>query len=331
MNSYEIPLSNLKAVSCLAISPSSDLLAIGKYGDQEGNPNLVLWNLQKQCLDTVVEAVPEDHVQDIAFSTIGTLYYYINYHQLVCINPATNEKREKDWDTGHINQITVSPCGNYLLTSGEKTVVWDLDANIAIWQLENYTGTGISIVPSLKSQCWDSLVQLENTPYEKTPAWGIFYGSHDYVVIAGNSREEIQIFEIPSFQLVHTVPCAPMQVAYMTLGASRYLGIVGGLPRGVFIWDLERQERLVQNLFNENYVGAIVMCFYEKLKVIIIGTSIGFLNLHDLQSGNLLNSFQLHSGAVRDIVIDQQRQAVITGGDDGKVLVTEFNSLLGKR
>lgn len=331
MGSYQILLSNLEAVLCLDISPSEDLLAIGQCGDNQGNPNLVLWNLQEQGLETVVESVPEDHVKTIAFSTHGILYYCVNYHKLSCINPSTNEKVEKDWDTGLIDQITASPCGKYLMTSGEQTVVWSLDANIASWQLDNYIGAGISIVSPLRSKCWDSLAGLENTPYERMPAAGAFYGRSNHVIIAGNDKEEIQTYKISTSQIVDTIPCAPIQVACMTLGKeNRYLGILGSIPKGLFIWDLERRERVASNLFNENYVGVIVMRFHEKLELVVVGTSIGFLNIHNRQSGKLLSSCQLHSGAVRDIVIDHQRNTVITGGDDGKVLVTELDFLLRK-
>jgi WD40 repeat protein len=100
--------------------------------------------------------------------------------------------------------------------------------------------------------------------------------------------------------------------------------VSGHVPRGVWLWNLESGTRQLPETFDGSHTNTICLAYDKRRGLLLAGSSMGFISLYELDSGILVNSIQRHHGAIRRIVIDEERDLVISGGDDGRVVIAKI-------
>lgn len=305
---------------CLALHASSGLLAVGQQGGEAGTPNLTLWQLADGSLQAQVEAVPDDYVDDVAFSDQGILYYYIRATGLNAYDPVRGEQDWKGRQVSDVRRLSCSGDGQRLLVSGRRTTLWQVDMEQIVWQLAGYEASGLTDQMPHVEGCWKQSLQ---GGYDKQPALAAF-AADDRVIVTGHNRAQVEVFEVDTGQVMQRMACGPLQAAFLLVSPDEgLLGIVGRVPRGVWLWDLVSGERRLPATFDGSHTAAICLAHHRRRRLLLTGSSVGFLNTYELDTGRLVNSVQRHAGAIRRIVVHEEQDLLISGGDDGRVLIAK--------
>jgi WD40 repeat protein len=294
---------NPLSIITLDISPDSKLLVVGQPGDANSKLVLSLWSLDEyRSVATLIRA---DGGISLAarFSPNGSLLAYSDAHQnLILYDLKIGTVRHQAFLLPGTEWITFAWNRNRLLAGGDQTLVWDVDSKEIIWVLpvNNTLESHSASVPCCAISADGKLVAA-----------------------SGVEKGHIIIYDAESGQVVNKLD-KTMDIARSIafdpggkmLAAISTTGSVG-------LWSLQNGEPILPDLLNMKTDYYWCVRFHPNGEYVGFGLWSGFVELIRIKDGKYLinQDTPVHTGRVRDLAFTRDGTQMITGGEDGVILI----------
>ena len=146
------------------------------------------------------------------------------------------------------------------------------------------------------------------------------------LVISGHSNGDIHVWEAKSFRLVKTFVC---KYGVNSVDLSYNKEMIVSCDQWITVWDV----KYTQELF-KFYVQSQSVIFDPFAKWVLSGDSKGAIHIIDIEMGNVINSFSIHSAPILSLgFYDNSRLSrfVRTGGSEYGTCSMESISIRAKR
>lgn len=276
-------------VNAIARSPNGQYLVSGDDGG-----TVAVWNLTmpQQPIGTYSNNSP---IYALAISPDGTYIASGGKNcrlQLRRRESLHNSLRELTEDTGIIHSLKFSPDGQILASGGA-------DRRIRLWSPD----TG-KIISTLNEQP-ESIMALEFMPNGK-------------ILVSACANRSIQFWDIETKQLLKTVQAHQQSINTLAISQDGQLIISGSSDRTVQIRQLGTTESHTLT-GHQDSVQAVVIS--PDGNTIASGSIDGMVNLWDVSTRSLVQSFQAHQSAVKSIVFQINGKFLITASLDRTIKI----------
>jgi len=292
--------NNFGRVAAVAISPDSDLLAVGA-----NDGNIRLWRLTDGQFANILTG-HQSTVVSVAFSPDG--------HHLV--SSSESHGPIYLWDvasgerifilSGHqegVGVVTFGPDGTMIASGGHDGTIrlWDANSGELLAILENHTDwvralafhpSGAMLVSSGLDRPGCYLWQRTDSPDSERP--NRRYNYRLLGVLEGDKT------------LVYSAAFSP----------NGHILAIGG-AEGVVLWDVAKRKTI--GTLSDQPKKTNFIAFSPDSAILAAGTSITNINLWDIGSQRLINVLHRHEREVWDIAISGDGKTLASGGSDGLV------------
>lgn len=305
-NLSRIITSNPQVVTTLDVAPDGRILVVGQMGDENSKLALSLWSLDDFSLRTTLIRGTEAMPLAARFSPSGRWLAYSDRDQNMVLYDlvARNEDR-KAFPLRFTKWMSFAWNRDRLIAGGTRTQVWDAQLGTVIWTLP--------------------VDPLQPTPSIVPPCCAISPDGKR-VAASGVEPSRIVIYDVASADIVgrleHTMDDS-RSIAFDPSG--RYLAAVAR-SLGVGLWDLESGDALLPDQLNMRSEYFWCVRFHPDGKHLAFGLWSGFVLVIRFADGSyaVRQDVPAHSGRVRDLAFARDGKRMVTGGDDGVILIWDF-------
>ena len=203
-----------------------------------------------------------------------------------------NSLRELAEDAGLVYSVKFSPDGQTLASGGT-------DRRIRLWNLN----TG-KIISTLNDQ-QESVMAMQFMPNGK-------------ILVSVGADRSIRFWDIENKQLIKTVPAHEQAINALAISQDGQLIISGSSDRTVQIRQLGTGT---PHILTGHQDGVQAVAISPDGKTIASGSIDGMVNLWDVDTKALTNSFQAHQGSVKSIVFQINGKFLITASLDRTIKI----------
>jgi WD40 repeat protein len=290
-----ILLGHSSAVTCLAISPSSKVLATGSYKE------IKIWNLetgiQLQTLSGDADAMA---VSDLAISADG--------ETIVCANAGieiwnlrTGTRRQVLETTYWASSVAISGDGKILM-SGEEDPVDEI-GSIQTWNLE--TGT---LLKEFGSNVIYSVVISTNQTFFVAAGYGQIYENSE-------ATHLMQVQNLETGDVIQTIPEPAAKITKIALSPDDQTLVSAHEDGTIKVWNVKTGELL--NTLSEHSLPVHTIAISPDGSLIASGSSDKTVKIWDLNTGELLQTLSEHS----------EKVCAVAFSPDGKILVSSSSDM----
>ena len=281
-----------KPVKALVISDISNKLFSG------GMDNLIkIWDLE----DNTLIATLRGHsmgINDLVVNDEGSNLFSASKDKTICMWDIQNKKKLSVFEGSE------GPVESLLLTSNQKTLYScsnekEKNNNIRAWDLDDS-----SLFPFLEGHS-QMINDITMTPDGKK------------LISVGNDRSVI-IWDFQTGKQKANLKHHTAKITGVVLNcdATKFVTF-SNQSNEILIWDL-KTESLISSITNASPVDCLVIAPNEEF---IIGCSDSVIRVIDSKTKILLENYEGHCGNVRAILLIKEPKAVISGGNDGKIMM----------
>jgi WD40 repeat protein len=297
---------NSLVVTVLDVSPDGKSIVIGQQADHVPQATLGLWSLADRQFERSL--IGEAGIIPLAarFSPRGsTLVFSDAAQDLVLYDLRSGTPNRTAFPLRFTKWLSFAWDGRRLIAGGTKTQVWDADRDGVIWTLPTAALPGnAGIVP---------------------PCCALD-ASGQHVAASGIEPGRIVIYHVDSGMIVDRIEPAMNSARSIAFDPNGRFLVAVGQTGGIRLWDLESRKALLPerlNLATDYYWCAR---FHPDGERIAFGLWSGFVEVIHLQSETLIMQQEVppHRGRVWDVAFTPDGMRLLSGGDDGAVLIWEF-------
>lgn len=294
-----ILLGHSSAVTCLAISPSSKVLATGSYKE------IKIWNLetgiQLQTLSGDADAMA---VSDLAISADG--------ETIVCANAGieiwnlrTGNRRQVLETTYWASSVAISADGKILI-SGEEDPVDEI-GSIQTWNLE--TGT---LLKEFGSNVIYSVAISANQTFFIAAGYGQIYENSE-------ATHLMQVQNLETGEVIQTIPEPAAKITKIALSPDDQTLVSAHEDGTIKVWNLKTGELL--NTLSEHSLPVHTVAISPTGNLIASGSSDKTVKIWDLNTGELLQTLSEHSEKVCAVAFSPDGNVLVSSSSDMSVKV----------
>jgi WD40 repeat protein len=295
---------NPLVVVTLDLSPDAKTLVVGQQGDGESKLALSLWSLgDRRLIKTLIH---EEGVIPLAarFSPSGRLLAYSDQDQnMVLYDPLSGAVDRETFPLQFTKWMSFACDRDRLIAGGTRTQVWDAELRTVIWTLP------VNPLPASRNI---------------NPPCCAISGDGELVAASGVEPERIVIYNVRSGRIIGRLEQTMNDARSIAFDPSgRFLSAVATFG-GVGLWDLRSGNALLPDLLNMHADYYWCVQFHPDGKHVGFGLWSGFVKLIRLDDGAYAirrREIPVHQGRVWDLAFSRDGRRMITGGDDGVILI----------
>jgi WD40 repeat protein len=297
---------NPSVVITLDVSPDGKTLVVGQQGDAKSKLALSLWSLEDRRL--VATLIREDGVIPPAarFSPSGRLLAYSDADQNMVLHDLQSAAEDRvAFPLPFVKWMSFAWNRDRLIAGGTRTQVWDAELGTVIWTLP------VDPLPANGGI---------------TPPCCALSPDGQRVAASGVEQGRIVLYDVGSGKIVGRLQQTMDEARSMAFDTSgRFLSAVA-TTGGVGLWDLQSGEAMLPALLNmrANYYWCVR--FHPDAEHVGFGLWSGFVEVIQLQDGGYAvnQDTPVHHGRVWDLAFTRDGKRMITGGDDGVILIWDI-------
>jgi WD40 repeat protein len=298
---------NRLVVFTLDVSPDGRILVVGQQGDAHSKLALGLWSLDENRLLTALISAEGVIPASARFSPSGRLLAYCDGEQRVVLRDLQSGDEDRVFRALLFAKwLSFAWNCDRLIAGGTRTQVWDAELGRVIWTLP------VDPLP-------------ESASIE--PSCCAISGDGNRVAASGVERGCIVVYDMTSGQIVkrleHTLDNA-RSIAFDPNG--RYIAAVAS-NLGVGLWDVDSGQALLPDLLNMRANFHWCVRFHPDGEHVGFGLWSGFVLLIRVSDGTykVRQEQPAHRGRVRDLAFSRDGGRMVTGGDDGAILIWDLD------
>ncbi len=278
-----------KPINAIDIAPNGQYLISGDDGG-----TVAVWNLTipQQPIATYCNHQP---IYTVAISPNCSQIASGDKNQRVQLRrreSITNSLQELQVAAGLVYSVRFSPDGQILASSG-------VDRRIRLWN----TNTG-KIISTLNGH-QASVMAMQFMPNGK-------------ILISAGADRTIRFWDLAQQQLLKTIEVHEQPINALAISLDGKLIVSGSSDRTVRVRQLGTAD---QHILQGHQTDVLAVAISPDGKTIVSGAIDGIIKLWDVDSQQLINSFQAHQGAVKSIVFQINGQFLITGSLDRTIKI----------
>jgi WD40 repeat protein len=298
-----VPLTNTSAVSRLALSDDGADVIAGQYADP-GRPALSRWSVPSgEPLGDIDGWPPPDQQETCgALDRAGDLVAVagVSWQRLTVLDLASGQRNEPV-ETG----VVWARFGDGLLAvGGPEALILDLAGGEVRWRQdppapEEFSHTGLRPLVALHPD-----------------------GSRFAVGGSGETDVRLHSLAEPDGEAV-ILPGAPARLRWLGFSpGGTYLGALDAYTKSTAIWDVEAGAPHLPEIFGENLSDNTSIAFHPDGEHFAVAMFSGTIKIHRLSDGARTDrKARSHNGEVPALVFTPDGRHLLSGGDDGKLLV----------
>jgi len=300
----KFPTVNQRVISTLDVSPDGKTLVIGQQGElsQQRALALALWSAgEKRILRPLVRS-DGAIIQTARFSPSGKWLAYQSAQQeqemVICdLDARVNYK--DTFPLKFVKWMCFAWNCDRLLAGGIQTQVWDAESWEVIWTLKTEPmPLSRGIRPAPCALCPDGQT----------------------VAASGVDAKSIVFYNVADGGEVNRLAGISDRVHAMAFDPKgRFLAALFS-QAGAAVWDLENGVRILSDVLDTSVVYRSVR-FHPDGQHVALGLWSGFVEVINFRDGRYLLKERGHHGSVGDLAFFSDGKRMVTGGDDGAVLV----------
>lgn len=302
-------------IASIDCSSDSKFLAIGQYASGD-LPTLSLLNLETGNVEKkiVLSKSGMNSVFKVKFMDDDTKLVYLEQpeigQKLMECNLQTDENQElfydKDDDSlGH--DISTNKINNRIITGTTK---------LQLYQDE------------LNNDFFEFLKKLDTFNDSTKVYTGCFSNDGNIIAIGGLKEGTIIFFNINECKIEKEFTAPFHYPSRICLSPdNRFMAVADFWEKGLFIWDLQHDQRYIDDLFDEEYQAVRCINFSPDSRYLAVGYSTSFVEVWDLYDPDAINPVihdELHEERIFDILFTPDGNKLISAGEDGKIVVREL-------
>ncbi len=297
---------NPLVVVTLDVSPDGKLLVVGQQGDAKSKLALSLWALEKRL--PVATLIHEDGVIPLAarFSPSGRLLAYSDTDQnMIVYDLLSRTADHKAFPLPFTKWMSFAWNRDRLIAGGTRTQVWDAEIGAVMWTLP------VDPLPAQR---------------DITPPCCALSADGERVAASGVEPGQILIYAVESGEIVNRVEHTMNHARSIAFDPSgRFLAAIT-TTGGVGLWDLQSGEAVLPDLLNMRADYYWCVRFHPDGEHVGFGLWSGFVEVIRLKDGDysVKRDAPVHLGRVWDLSFTKDGKKMVTGGDDGVILIWDL-------
>jgi WD40 repeat protein len=293
-------------VLTLDVSPDGQRLVVGQQGDDVTELALGVWRLDSRQLETPLVQARYVMPTTARFSPDSRLIAFSDQNQdLVVHDLTTNRSDSESFRLPYTKWLSFAWNRNRLIAGGTRTQVWDADLGATIFTLPvDALSEGGAIEPPCCALSPDG---------ERVAASGVEAG-------------RIIIYDLAGGEIVSRIEGTMDSARSMAFDPSgRFLAAAAEFGGGG-LWDAETGEALLPELINMRADYYWCVRFHPDGDHVGFGLWTGFVEVIRIADGEfaVTQDAPIHHGRVNDLAFTRDGRRMVTGADDGIVLVWEL-------
>jgi WD40 repeat protein len=305
------------------INMDNSLVALGQEFtrmDPE-NTTLSLIDVQTGKVTEILEKYTEEtlSVHKVRFSPISQLLAYVlqtaQTFQLK-IYDLKSKKITIGHETSSLNMIglTFTNDGKYLVVPGKEITIFDIS------DFENKRTINLPNNDAVMKDNPNATVNIAISPNNK------------YIAIGNIELGKILIYDFEKGEHLKNIEGefrSVFQIEFNNTGniIAVILSAVGAYGRALFLWDIEKEERVLPDVFDENFSSNLCIGFNPVKDYLAQGTTNQSIYVYELEEGDEIYSDELHARRVWDLRFSRDGKFLITGGELNLVVVRKIEYL----
>ncbi|HWO21083.1 MAG TPA: hypothetical protein VNO30_20085 [Kofleriaceae bacterium] len=298
--------SNSLIVSTLDVSPDGRWLVVGQQGDDTTQIALGVWSMESKALEDVLIRSEYDIPLAARFSPDSKLLAFSDMNQDLTIKDlASGASDQHSFSLRFTKWLSFAWNCNRLIAGGSRTQVWDPDLRTVVFTLP------VEPLPDKPSI---------------TPPCCALSPDGQHVAASGIEPGRILIYEVTRGEVVSRIENTMDDARSMAFDPSgRFLAATARLG-GAGLWNVETGEAVLPDLLNMRADYYWCVRFHPNGEHVGFGLWSGFVNVIRIADGDyaVTQDKPIHQGRVNDIAFTRNGKHMVTGGDDGVVLVWEL-------
>ncbi|MGW1365298.1 WD40 repeat domain-containing protein [Streptomyces chartreusis] len=207
---------------------------------------------------------------------------------------------------GHV--LWAELAGSLLASSGTRTEILDLATNRLVWR---------QAPPAPPPPSHTNMVPLIT-----------FRPDRRAFAVGGSGDPSVLVYPLTAAGPPHvadpaaTLSGAPERLRWLGFGPTgKYLIAVDAYAKRTVVWQSGETEPHLEDVFGENADDHWCVAFHPDGEHCALGMLFGYINLYRLSDGELVDSQQQHASRVNTLAFTPDGSLLLSGGDDGKLLV----------
>lgn len=288
------------------VAGQSSTFVVGQQGDNGVNSNLTEWQLNDFDARMALEIDKDDDVGMVlrvryCFND-SYLVYYKSPKKVYIYDLKEQKHLDFNFALNEWGELDASKSSPRIVISGNNVEVWDIITHECLWSSSEY---------------------FEDSPYLR----GTISDDGKYIAIAGFTDGEVVIIDIESKQVIKRLVNGPDKSWRVFLSSDmKYVSVIGYICKGVYLWDLDKEERIFSDIFDEDLLAAS-FTFLKDNSYTAVGTLGGSIYLIDIITGQFKQAVDVHEAKVTDLKTTFDGKYLISSSEDGYFGVTKLDTL----
>lgn len=306
--------------SCPAKSPietmgctsDSQKLIVGQVATDEKNPTLSIVDINSGIIIKTIEAA-NDFYNSVWHLVIDKYDKYLIYlkqvyskYQIIIYNLITEE-------TKIMMEIANDDRYKRFIIGPENELVIGIDNIIQFFNIEkNQLTRRIQLEDEKKiigdPHCFTSLA---------------FSLDGNVLAIGGLKKGEIILYDLQKEKIINRLSAKfeyPRKIIFDPTG--KFILVLDYWTNGMFIWNLQSNDRHMEILFNERWRGISCIDFDRKnSQNLAMGMTTSIVKVMDIQSPKELFKDEMHDGRIYNLLFTPDGKKLISSGEDCQIVV----------
>ena len=326
----KLNLKNTKAVNCLEVSPDGKWLVVGQLGNDKGLPGLTIWDTSNWKCVAGIETDTFVNITAVSFNRHSDTMAYITAMENLKFFDLKSMEVKRSITIPKASAVCFGRYKNLLLITSEVLTVFDPQQDKVIWTYDHYKAVGSTneLTPEQVKDYPSLASYVKGVFYGNRPAVAVFCEDDTKVMITGNNENKFSVYDLASGNVTAQYPGGVLQADHLiTDKAEKYLYVISRMPNADLLWDTKSMERISTKYLNDTHSSSTAVNIHPSSKLIATGYKIGIVSLTDFEKQFLLNE-RLHKKSVNALDFSKDGNLLISGGSDGKVILTDIIALL---
>ncbi len=305
-HSARFPTRNPLMVTTVDVSPRGNDLVVGQQGDDRSQLALGLWSLDDGHL--IAELVKGVGVIPLTarFTASGNILVFSDAEQALVLYDIKTKTADKNRiPRSFIKWVGCAQDCNRLIAGGVTTEVWDLDKDLLVWTLP------VDPLPATR---------------DIEPPCCALSADGRYVVASGVAAKQLLIYECDTGKIIGAIENTMDSARSIAFDSSGRLLAAVSNTGGAGVWDLQSGKALASDVLNMRADFYWCIRVHPDGKHVGLGLWSGFVRIVNLDEGEyaVRASTVSHQGRVMDLAFSRDGKRMVTGGEDGVVLVWDL-------